>query len=181
MFRCATITLATLLVCTILSCVRYIDRTRTPRLYHAFEGQLVLTADSNHLIYRNSIPAQAHKYVCYPLPFSVNLPKGLITYEMTSMDFKFDYSNKQYVLMQVDYWAWDLIERDTSYSPSNDEIYSFLDRFNAASDKNFFDLEPKHNRKQWFVQYGRAKILLFNIRSRNFRRYVSTVKTFKFL
>ncbi|MGJ7033537.1 hypothetical protein [Niabella hirudinis] len=170
--------------CIAVSCNRYIDvaktRTRVPIMQDYFD----FYPDSNVFLHKTNVVLTKDTEKIYPKSFKVKLPKGLRWYGILgSSDFEFHYDKKQVVFINIDL---DIKEanRDTAYSPSQDELNNFVLYKISTSDHkkdNIKAIPININRKQMFIKKGAATILLYNIDPKRYQLFYNYVNGFSFI
>ncbi|MCX6319479.1 MAG: hypothetical protein NTW29_19535 [Bacteroidetes bacterium] len=146
-----------------------------------------LERHKEHYVYRylTNLVGKSGDELTKPMHFQINLPKGLLGYSVFSFNqFIFFYKKNQAVCIYFDYRKDYLIMKDTAYFPNDDQVFVFscdklfnIDKIKEKCSKGNILIRKRIN---YFINKGRATILLLNIRPKKLNYFLSKVTTFKF-
>ncbi len=166
----------------ILSCNRYIDQVKADgeAVRH---DQFTFYSDSNLLFYKSSVALQADNDTYYPKSFQVALPKKLKSYKfMNSEEFSFFYDGGQVLFIKINLRN-SVNERDTTYTPSENEVSAYIENklYSSPGKYDITKIAVKPNRKQTFIKKGPATILLYNVLPENHDFFLKAGNSFRII
>ncbi|MBA9073167.1 hypothetical protein GGR22_001293 [Flavobacterium gossypii] len=136
----------------------------------------------NEFIYKSKINASAGSKVYYTTHFSVNLPKKIKNWQSSSNEFFFEYDGKEIIYINSGYKNKGEAGKWTMRETNGDEIYKKLSSY---WDKRKYDENSlngsKSGRASKVYSDGKALILLYNVKEKNFEKYLELVKSFKYI
>jgi hypothetical protein len=180
----AVFTLSSILLCLFVftSCGRYIDKVNNSQSLPVRQGYYDFYSDSNILVYTSTVGLTRDTEKIYPKHFKVTLPKGIKYYELTgSTDFSIYYASNQVFFIRVDLEK--NVSGDTMYIPMQDELQRFI-QSGITLKKSKHDIKKidfTESRKNVFIRKGRATILLYNIKHREYDLFYKSANTFRFV
>ncbi|WP_394776831.1 hypothetical protein [Flavobacterium sp.] len=166
-------------VITICSCSTYLDGGKNINTDYMDFNYM---QNYNEFIYKSKVNSTADKEVYYPTHFKIDLPKKIKNWQSSNNEFYFEYSDKEIIYINSGFkntgtvGSWILKETD------DNEIFSKLSSYwnKRKYDEDDLKLEIS-NRKSQIYSDGKTTILLYNIKRENFERYLTLVKSFKYL
>jgi hypothetical protein len=159
------------------------------RSYLDVEGRDIVTdymtfsyqKSRNELDYFNKVNASAEKEVFYTTHFTISLPKNIVYWKQLGNKFYYEYDSKQVISIYTSYRNygkessnWELKDIDKGSEAKYLAEYWTARNYN----KDFLDVK-KSNRVTKLYTNGKYEILLYNIKEKNFTRFLDLVKTFK--
>ena len=136
----------------------------------------------NEFVYKSKINGKADGQIFYITNFSVRLPKKIKSWQQSGNAFFFEYDDKEIIYIdsgykkQKDAGEWILNETD------DDQVYNRLSSYWYKRKYRENNLKANQlGRLSRVYSDGKVTILLYNIKSRNFEKYLSLVKNFKYL
>ena len=166
----------------ISSCTKNIDTVKSTSKTPINEGYFSFSNKINLLTYKTNVVLTRDTEKLYPKQFRVELPKGIIHYELVgSTDFCVYYDNRQVVFIKMNLENSKKI--DSMYIPMKNELDALIKtKLNSSASKyeisNYAFLEK---RKHLIIKKDAATILLYNIKSSNYDDFYNCIKSFSFL
>lgn len=165
---------------SLVSCASYVDKTRftIPQFF-----TLEPAEDHNTITTLEGLNASADGWRKTFQLFSIQLPKGIEYWSIYSREYVFEYDSKQMIVVWGGYQNYNLRPenwelRDVVGNEFRFTMQEFLDERNYNTD--LWD-EPKDKRLTKIYTNGEVKILLFNIKPKNFDSFLNNVKQFQYL
>lgn len=161
------------------SCKTYLDISKNSIAtdYMTFKYQ----KNYNELDYFNKVNAARDKDVFYTTHFTINLPKDIVYWMKSGNTFFFEYDSKQVIYIYTAYKnegkdsdTWELKNVDEGSELKYLEDYWKERRYNES----LLDVRKK-NRVTKLYTNGKYKILLYNIKQKNFFSFFDFIKTYK--
>jgi len=167
------------LAIAISSCGSYLDRGKN---IHSDSMDFNYFDNYNEFVYKSKVNAIADKEVFYTTNFSVNLPKHIKHWESSSNEFYFEYEGKEIIYLNVGYKNKVNTGSWTVQETNNDDIYTKL---NSYWNKRKYSEDAlkigQAGRVSKIYSDGKVSILLYNIKQENFEKYLTLIKSFKYL
>ena len=134
----------------------------------------------NSLDYFSSVNASADNDIFYTTHFTINLPKKIVYWEISSNNFFFEYDSKQIIYIYSSYKNkgqesenWEL--KDIDYN----EVLKYIGEYWDKRNYNENYLYEAHNeRVSKLYTNGKYKILLYNVKTENLQAFIQSAKTF---
>jgi hypothetical protein len=137
----------------------------------------------NTLDYFSDVNAIAGNEVFYNTFFTIKLPKKLVYGVMHGNDFYFEYDSKQIIYIYNEFRnvgkdsnVWNLIDVE-----DEEDIYLYLDAYwiNVRGYDEDYLFKKNGSRVTKLYTNGKYKILLYNIKKRNYKLFLYYVKSFE--
>lgn len=135
----------------------------------------------NELDYFNKVNGVADKEVFYTTHFTVELPKKIVYWTMSDNRFYYEYDSKQLIYIYTSYKnegkesdTWELKDIDEA------STWKYLEEYwnkRGYDEKEIDGL--KSNRVTKLYTNGKYKILLYNIKAKNYASFLERIKSFK--
>ncbi|MFY7740824.1 MAG: hypothetical protein ACOVQC_09930 [Flavobacterium sp.] len=167
-----------ILICFFLfSCRSYIDK-KSVDTEHL---ELKTFGEYNCFISKPKINIKSDGVTYKVKPFSLNLPKNIKSWEISTNEYYFEYRDKQVILIYLDFKNDKFDDKWTIENVENKEIhdmlYAFWSRNNHPEE---FLYESNKNRISKIYSNEGVKILLYNIKKKKLDEYINAIKTFKY-
>lgn len=174
----------------IVSCksgVKYID-AEAPNNELAYEPfKLILEKDYNIVELNKTKPVKVGDNTMYHMRYRLRIPKNLVNWSIKGRKYIFEYDDKEIIAIDGGYTSspqkeqWEL--RDSiNYGILKPYIENYsADR--AYGDnylKNYLDSVPA-DRVTKMYSNGATRVLLFNIKEKNFDSYFNLIKTIEYI
>ncbi|WP_026706152.1 hypothetical protein [Flavobacterium soli] len=168
-----------ILIIFFVSCGTYVDRGKS---IHTDFVDFTYLKNYNEFVYKSKINAVADNEVYYTTNFSLNLPKNIKGWFISDNEFYFEYANKEIIYINSGYRNSDNNGNWMVREINNEEINRFLSSYWNKRKYNEDDLEHEiFGRTSKIYSDGKVTILLYNIKSKNFDKYLDLAKSFKYL
>jgi hypothetical protein len=143
--------------------------------------QFQYLTDSNRLTYNSEIKFSADTETFFPQHYEISLPKKLKDWQTSNQVFFVEYDDKQIIAIDPDYvnkkdhGNWKLIDSD------NTEVEKMIMVYWGKKYNSDYIFEKHPERITKIYTDGKAKILLYNIKKKNFDNYFELIKSFKYM
>jgi len=167
-----------LLVIIFISCKSYLDREKS---IHSDYFDFNYLKTYNEFVYKSKINSCADKEKYLTTNFKIRLPKNIKDWLISNPDFFYEYKQKQIIYI---YTGYKNIGKESDWTlkyTNNEEIKDLLYKFWVKKNYHYDNLINKPNRITRLYTNGKVKILLFNIKQKNFENFLGLVKTFKYI
>jgi len=164
---------------SICSCTTYLDKGQS---IHNDHLDFNYTKNYNEFIYKSNTNSVADNQLFLKTHFSINLPKKIKFWIISSNEFFFEYRGKQIIYINSGYKNEKSIGNWSIQEPTSEKIYSLLRSYwnsrNYKEEKLTFEKAVSNSK---IYTDGNVLILLYNIKQENFAKYMELVKSFKYL
>ena len=160
------------------SCSSYIDIPKNSISTNSMVFEY--SNNDNKLKYINKVHASADQDIYYTTHFSITLPKNIVNWNISSNNFFFEYDDKQILYIYSSYKNegqesknWEL--KDIDYNADLKYIGEYWDKRKYKEEYLF---KVHNGRVSKFYTNGKYKILLYNIKRQNIKKFIESAQTF---
>ena len=162
-------------ILSLSSCKTYIDSDFSGNKISNNSISIEYFEDYNIIKNNDKIGAVRDKDVSYPQLFKLMMPKKIESFKIINKVFCIEYNSKQVIFIDAGFKNSDVNLENWKLLEANDELIN-------SYCNNYLSIEKIARNKRVNKLYtdGKTKILLINIKSKNFDNYLKLIKSFKY-
>jgi len=136
----------------------------------------------NEFIYKSKVNSRADKEVYYQTHFKLYLPKRIKNWQISSNEFYYEYDDKEIIYIYSGYKNVGTPGKWMLRETNDKEIYKRIDPYWHKRKYDEDALKSGYSgRTSKIYTDDKVIILLYNIKQENFERYLTLIKSFKYL